>query len=1172
MKLRDRKSLSKSTNTAIKKVTKKKKGRTPLKRNLKKEDNEDIRKIPKVEPVDSENKINIKNSIINKLINESIGNSVKELVGIKVENTEELTETSTILNENNNMQNNNTAKKNIEVENDQETILNELLNGTFGDTLDFEDNSNDIDENDNEDNISDNENEDLIDEEEFSEYYDSEEGDLYQEKKINIRRNNNRKGKAPINSEEEEEEDDDEEDDDNEYLENKDEGEDLDNDNTQIPQKVGEWLFEANKSIGGNNSQFTEYSKDFWIDEDEMDQDQEDDLKDLEEEMEEEGKRKRKRKRSGKDSKLSDENGKLLGKANVAYSNKQYQEAIQYLHSIIQSAPNANQAWFLLAIIHEELREELKAFQFYLVAAHITKKDGSLWKRLGLMAKNLNQIEEAIYCYTKAIHTDNSDFDAVWDRSYLYYEQGNYKKAINGYLYILKYCPNNTHVIKELSKLYLKTNNVEKAIILFENAIKASDEEQKLYKQHLIEREKKKITKVQKQENEVSTSEKGFFDDDPNRLQPIITSDEEDEDNFQFECSIGYEEINMLAELYMEINEYEKAINIIRKRCRILQGRDIPEKENMMDDSEFDEDENTPEYQRLPMELRVRLGICRLYLNQINLAVHHFYYLYKYEVQYYPELYFDVGEAYIERKLYTKALAIFNVMEECEQTNVPITWSKLAYCYHQLGNLKTAVDLYKHVLKYLPDDHDLKLALAEVYGDLGEEEKALALINEVDAATSKDTNEKKEEHEKNEPERLSIFVDTQKNTFKKQEDESVKIRDNKLYYQKICLLYPKIEKDEGSQVQNEFLNTAFKLVQRFQNTKEFYPSDRQKKFTGTRNRKKRILPSFMDNDEVIIHENKEKLPESFQGLTFIEWFEVIVKYAIGLAKTGSANEALEVLWNASKANVYYHNKERSKALRYYMLGIALYSKNYIKTCEICRWFINTYPQDLDSYRLYMVIFTSGNPIIQAYASSSSQKFFSRFIKNLKQADGVKNPLVYVIYGHILHSARSYMQALNYYSKAFKIAPEDPIINLSLGLVHLHRAMQRQADNRHLQIMQGLTFIFRYYKIMKGNQEACYNVARSFHQIGLLYLAVQYYEKVLEMPSRKELDVKQYLKEKERKLREGINEVDEEFELYMEQEEDDTDLKSEAAYNLSLIYVASGSYGLSQQLLRKYCTF
>jgi len=176
-----------------------------------------------------------------------------------------------------------------------------------------------------------------------------------------------------------------------------------------------------------------------------------------------------------------------------------------------------------------------------------------------------------------------------------------------------------------LSKLYLKTNNVEKAIILFENAIKASDEEQELYRQHLIEKERMKAEQAQNKENEeTAITEKGFFDDDPNRLQPIITSDDE-EDDFQFECSIGYEEINMLAELYMEINEYEKAINTIRKRCRILQGREIPEKENMLDDSEFDEDENTPEHQKLPMELRVRLGICRLFLNQINLAVVNIY-------------------------------------------------------------------------------------------------------------------------------------------------------------------------------------------------------------------------------------------------------------------------------------------------------------------------------------------------------------------------------------------------------------------------------------------------------------------------------------------------------------------------------------------------------------------
>lgn len=80
---------------------------------------------------------------------------------------------------------------------------------------------------------------------------------------------------------------------------------------------------------------------------------------------------------------------------------------------------------------------------------------------------------------------------------------------------------------------------------------------------------------------------------------------------------------------------------------------------------------------------------------------------------------------------------------------------------------------------------------------------------------------------------------------------------------------------------------------------------------------------------------------------------------------------------------------------------------------------------------------------------------------------------------------------------------DPLINLSLGIAFIHRAMNRQTDNRHLQIVQvggveahvavehltpfhsvkGFTFLFKYYDLKGGNEEACYNIARAFHQIG-----------------------------------------------------------------------------------------
>lgn len=58
-----------------------------------------------------------------------------------------------------------------------------------------------------------------------------------------------------------------------------------------------------------------------------------------------------------------------------------------------------------------------------------------------------------------------------------------------------------------------------------------------------------------------------------------------------------------------------------------------------------------------------------------------------------------------------------------------------------------------------------------------------------------------------------------------------------------------------------------------------------------------------------------------------------------------------------------------------------------------------------------------------------------------------------------------------------------MINFSLGLAHLHRAMQRKSDNRHLHIMQGFTFIMRYHELRGENMEASFNVARAFHQLG-----------------------------------------------------------------------------------------
>ena len=77
----------------------------------------------------------------------------------------------------------------------------------------------------------------------------------------------------------------------------------------------------------------------------------------------------------------------LFGNANMAYTLGNYAEAVHLLKCIIKEFPSAPQPWLQLAMIHDELGDPTKALQVYLVAAHLTKKDADLWKRLGDMFK-----------------------------------------------------------------------------------------------------------------------------------------------------------------------------------------------------------------------------------------------------------------------------------------------------------------------------------------------------------------------------------------------------------------------------------------------------------------------------------------------------------------------------------------------------------------------------------------------------------------------------------------------------------------------------------------------------------------------------------------------------------------------------------------------------------------
>ena len=78
-----------------------------------------------------------------------------------------------------------------------------------------------------------------------------------------------------------------------------------------------------------------------------------------------------------------------------------------------------------------------------------------------------------------------------------------------------------------------------------------------------------------------------------------------------------------------------------------------------------------------------------------------------------------------------------------------------------------------------------------------------------------------------------------------------------------------------------------------------------------------------------------------------------------------------------------------------------------------------------------------------------------------------------------------------------------MINLSIGLAYVHHALKRQVENRQHLVLQGLVFLFEYYNCRRQSshieerQEAHFNMARTYHMVGLAHLAIPFYSRVLE---------------------------------------------------------------------------
>ncbi|KAI0024668.1 hypothetical protein F4780DRAFT_547526 [Xylariomycetidae sp. FL0641] len=363
---------------------------------------------------------------------------------------------------------------------------------------------------------------------------------------------------------------------------------------------------------------------------------------------------------------------------------------------------------------------------------------------------------------------------------------------------------------------------------------------------------------------------------------------------------------------------------------------------------------------------------------------------------------------------------------------------------------------------------------------------------------------------------------------------------------------------DGDGPTEAFMASARELIDDFRSYKNFYSWDKYLSHMGIEQEDKDAVASSLSrsknlvemrerlshtmNPEGAAHEKPltERTAVGYRGVPFNDWLQVFLEYAIALAHRGQFQEAYKVIDSARDAEVFLKDKEDMFLIHIAWAACALRGRDEEICVAAARFLMREYQFDTDGFRMFAALSRLCPSPASWYASGPVQKYLLRQIKlmdrGIRKLRGIKldrmnkradaedsddekntNPsglikpypskdfdtTLLTLYGHILFVSNSFIYALNYFFRAYSIDPSNTMVLLSIGQCYIHYALKRQSENRQYHLVQGFTFLHRYYAAMAASpdaavrQEAHYNMGRSYHAVGIPHLAADYYRRALD---------------------------------------------------------------------------
>ncbi|KAL3499833.1 hypothetical protein ACH5RR_038926 [Cinchona calisaya] len=605
--------------------------------------------------------------------------------------------------------------------------------------------------------------------------------------------------------------------------------------------------------------------------------------------------------------------------------------------------------------------------------------------------------------------------------------------------------------------------------------------------------------------------------------------------------------VDLLASNFMEGNEHTKALQCI-EHAQHFYGTG----------------------NELPSCLTVKAGICHIHLGHLDEAEAILTVLQVQNVSDLGHLTIEAIEAMSKNGLYESALKYCMILEGNGDENNGYLYLKIGECFLNMKERGRAIDYFYKALPVLNKSIDARLTLSSLLLDEDRYEEAiLVLCPPKDAEEAFDINFS----EKNTPwwfdgkiKRKLAYIYKAKGLHEAFADIAYPlVRNSLLVLQKKVRVKRRLSRRtllERAKVLEDGQNcNVFSGFRPVASKSDLLKACRarkllQKKALLNEENKATTLAAGLDwesdtseDESPCLKQHTPEVPPIPNILTDEEHHLLILDLCKQLVSLHRYLEALEIVTLSLKVagNVMSHDKKEELQI----LGAQIAYISPIHGWACARYIVDQNPYSITAWNCYYKVLVR---VLEQYPKQKMHNQFSKYDKFLRHMRVKHKDCIpaLIISGHQHTSESRHQAAAEEYLKAYKLLPESPLNNLNVGTALINLALGHRIQKKLEAVVQGLAFLHNNLRICGNSQEALYNIARAYHHIGMVTLAVKYYEKVLA------IHVKDY----------PIPEVPKET---VAQKTGHCDLRREASYNLHLIYRNSGAFDLARQVLRDHFT-